>query len=170
MSDPVRPNLFHTSSPTRRRVDRSDGTRCGGCPSSGRPPPCRLRDFRVGTPREPLTLVGHHVGRISLTDIHPVGVRAVRWVAMLSIAKLRVGQEAYQLSGVAQSLDDYYTGAGEATGVWVGGGAARLGLDGEVDPDDLRAVLAGLRPGLGWADPERRHAPAASAPGARASI
>ena len=41
---------------------------------------------------------------------------------MLSIAKLRVGQEAYHLSGVAQSLDEYYTGAGEATGVWVGGG------------------------------------------------
>jgi hypothetical protein len=31
---------------------------------------------------------------------------------MLSIAKLRVGQEAYHLSGVAQSLDDYDTGAG----------------------------------------------------------
>jgi hypothetical protein len=26
---------------------------------------------------------------------------------MLSIAKLRVGQEAYTLAGVAQSLDDY---------------------------------------------------------------
>ena len=39
---------------------------------------------------------------------------------VLSIAKLRVGQEAYQLSGVAQSLDDYYTGAGEASGRWVG--------------------------------------------------
>ena len=72
---------------------------------------------------------------------------------MLSIAKLRVGQEAYQLSGVAQSLDAYYTGAGEASGVWVGGGAARLGLDGEVDPDDLRAVLAGLGPGWGGLTP-----------------
>ena len=29
---------------------------------------------------------------------------------MLSIAKLRVGQEAYHLSGVAQSLDEYSTG------------------------------------------------------------
>ncbi len=27
--------------------------------------------------------------------------------SMLSIAKLRVGQEAYTLAGVAQSLDDY---------------------------------------------------------------
>jgi len=72
---------------------------------------------------------------------------------VLSIAKLRVGQEAYQLSGVAQSLDDYYTGAGEAAGQWVGAGAEILGLDGEVDPDDLRAVLAGLAPGTGGLTP-----------------
>ncbi|HOT81632.1 MAG TPA: relaxase domain-containing protein, partial [Microthrixaceae bacterium] len=62
---------------------------------------------------------------------------------VLSIAKLRVGQEAYTLSGVAQSLDDYYTGRGEADGVWLGVGAERLGLDGPVAADDLRAVLAG---------------------------
>ena len=61
---------------------------------------------------------------------------------MLSIAKLRVGQEAYHLSGVAQSLDDYYTGAGESVGQWLGGGAARLDLTGDVRPDDLRAVGA----------------------------
>lgn len=72
---------------------------------------------------------------------------------MLSIAKLRVGQEAYHLSGVAQSLDEYYTGAGEATGVWVGGGAARLGLHGDVDADSLRAVLAGMAPGTGGLNP-----------------
>lgn len=72
---------------------------------------------------------------------------------MLSIAKLRVGQEAYHLSGVAQSLDEYYTGAGEATGVWIGGGAARLGLRGDVDADSLRAVLAGMAPGTGGLDP-----------------
>jgi len=73
---------------------------------------------------------------------------------VLSIAKLRVGQEAYQLSGVAQSLDDYYTGAGEAAGLWIGAGAERLGLAGEVDPDDLRAVLAGLAPGSGGLTPD----------------
>ena len=70
------------------------------------------------------------------------------------IAKLRVGQEAYHLSGVAQSLGDYYSGAGETHGQWIGGGASRLGLDGQVDPDDLRAVLAGLRRHR-RADPER---------------
>ena len=73
---------------------------------------------------------------------------------MLSIAKLRVGQEAYQLSGVAQSLDDYYTGVGEASGQWAGVGAARLGLTGEVAADDLRAVLAGIKPGTGGLTPD----------------
>lgn len=72
---------------------------------------------------------------------------------MLSIAKLRVGQEAYHLSGVAQSLDDYYTGVGEAAGQWLGGGAERLGLAGTVDAEDLRAVLAGMQPGTGGLTP-----------------
>ena len=70
---------------------------------------------------------------------------------MLSIAKLRVGQEAYHLSGVAQSLDDYYTGAGESVGQWLGGGAARLDLTVDVRPVGLRSVLAGLAPGTGRA-------------------
>ncbi|HQF93050.1 MAG TPA: MobF family relaxase [Microthrixaceae bacterium] len=73
---------------------------------------------------------------------------------VLSIAKLRVGQEAYTLSGVAQSLDDYYTGRGEADGVWLGVGAERLGLDGPVAADDLRAVLAGIAPGTGGLTPD----------------
>ena len=51
---------------------------------------------------------------------------------MLTIAKLRVGPEAYQVSGVAQSLDDYYTGVGEAAGRWIGTGAERHGLCGDV--------------------------------------
>lgn len=72
---------------------------------------------------------------------------------MLSIAKLRVGQEAYQLSGVAQSLDDYYTGRGEADGLWMGAGAERLELCGTVSGDDLRAVLAGIAPGTGGLSP-----------------
>ncbi len=73
---------------------------------------------------------------------------------VLSIAKLRVGQEAYQLSGVAQSLDDYYTGAGEASGQWAGIGAERLGLEGDVTADQLRAVLAGIAPGTGGLTPD----------------
>jgi conjugative relaxase-like TrwC/TraI family protein len=72
---------------------------------------------------------------------------------MLSIVKLRVGQEAYQLTGVAQSLDDYYTGAGDPAATWAGVGAPRLGLYGEVNGDDLRAVLAGIAPGTGGLSP-----------------
>jgi conjugative relaxase-like TrwC/TraI family protein len=66
-----------------------------------------------------------------------------------TVWKLRVGAEAYYLSQVASGLDEYYTGAGEAPGVWVGGGLGSLGLVGEVEPADLRAVLAGLAPGTG---------------------
>jgi len=72
---------------------------------------------------------------------------------VLSVAKLRVGQEAYRLSGVAQSLDAYYTGAGEAAGRWIGA-ERHLGLSGEVTPGDhLRAVLAGMAPGSGGLNP-----------------
>jgi conjugative relaxase-like TrwC/TraI family protein len=83
----------------------------------------------------------------------PTGELAVQFFYVLSVTRLRVGQEAYQLSGVAQSLDAYYTGAGEVAGQWIGGGAARLDLAGVVDADDLRAVLAGLAPGNGGLTP-----------------
>jgi conjugative relaxase-like TrwC/TraI family protein len=66
-----------------------------------------------------------------------------------AVWKLRVGAEVYYLSQVASGLDEYYTGAGEAPGVWVGSGVESLGLVGEVEPTDLRAVLAGLAPGTG---------------------
>ena len=70
---------------------------------------------------------------------------------MLTIAKMGVGQEGYYLAKVASGLEDYYSGAGETTGRWVGRGSARLGLDGEVGSASLRALLSGLSP-----DGERR--------------
>ncbi|MEM9202875.1 MAG: MobF family relaxase [Actinomycetota bacterium] len=70
-------------------------------------------------------------------------------LVMLSIAKLAVGTEGYYLSAVADGLDDYYTGGGEASGRWAGRGAVALGLEGEVDSADLQALMAGLRPGTG---------------------
>lgn len=69
------------------------------------------------------------------------------------MTRLRVGQEAYQLSGVAESLDDYYTGTGEVAGQWIGGGAHELALCGTVAADDLRAVLAGIAPDRGGLTP-----------------
>jgi conjugative relaxase-like TrwC/TraI family protein len=70
-------------------------------------------------------------------------------VSVMALWKLRVGVEAYYLSQVASGLDEYYTGAGEAPGNWMGGGVAGLGLTGEVSPADLRAALAGLSPNTG---------------------
>lgn len=68
---------------------------------------------------------------------------------MLSLWKLRVGAEEYYLGQVADGLDDYYTGAGESHGRWIGTAATALGLGPDVSGDELRAVLAGLQPGTG---------------------
>lgn len=56
---------------------------------------------------------------------------------------------AYYLEVIAAGREDYYLSSGEAPGRWVGGGSAALGLEGEVSPDDLRAVLGGLDPRTG---------------------
>jgi conjugative relaxase-like TrwC/TraI family protein len=69
---------------------------------------------------------------------------------MLSVGKMVGGAEEYYLSLVAQGRDEYYnTGAGEAPGTWMGSGTADLGLTGQVTPEDLRAILAGISPSSG---------------------
>ncbi len=75
---------------------------------------------------------------------------------VLSIGKLaasggghgRRGVE-YYLSRVASGIEDYYTGAGEAPGEWVGSGAAELGLSGRLSAEDLRALMDGRHPRTG---------------------
>ena len=63
---------------------------------------------------------------------------------MLSIGRLAVsGGAEYYLDKVANSVDDYYLGRGEAPGQWMGSAARNLGLTGEVAPDALRNLLAG---------------------------
>ena len=52
----------------------------------------------------------------------------------------------YFEEAVAHSRVDYYAGRGEAPGVWLGHGAERLGLNGEVQRDDLVRVLEGRDP------------------------
>ncbi len=85
--------------------------------------------------------------KVRVRAARPAGRASVSGV--LSLWKLRVGAEAYYLAQVARGLDDYYTGQGEVPGVWIGNASLALGLTGEVDPEDLRAVLAGLAPGIG---------------------
>lgn len=78
---------------------------------------------------------------------------------MLSIGKLSPGRAGYYLDTVARGAEEYYLGAGEAPGRWVGHGAALLDLGGEVDGQDLSHVLAGRNPNgepmLGRQGPDR---------------
>jgi conjugative relaxase-like TrwC/TraI family protein len=68
---------------------------------------------------------------------------------MLSIGKLGVGQENYYLEKVAEGAEDYYSGEGEEPGQWMGDAARELGLSGEVEPDQLVAMLTGMNPATG---------------------
>ncbi|MFL5902021.1 MAG: MobF family relaxase [Solirubrobacterales bacterium] len=68
---------------------------------------------------------------------------------MLSIGKLGKGQENYYLEKVAEGAEDYYSGEGEAEGQWLGGAAKDLGLSGEIEPDQLTAMLTGQNPATG---------------------
>ncbi len=63
---------------------------------------------------------------------------------MLSIGRLgATGGAEYYLDKVANNVDDYYLGRGEAPGQWIGATPERLGLTGEVDAGTLRNLLAG---------------------------
>jgi len=66
---------------------------------------------------------------------------------VLTITKLK-GAE-YLIASVADGMEDYYMGAGEAPGVWRGAWATELSLEGVVRADDLRALVDGLDPGSG---------------------
>ena len=70
---------------------------------------------------------------------------------MISIARLFANADTahYYLEAIANDRDDYYVASGEAPGRWLGSGSALLGLDGEVTPQDLRAILEGLDPRTG---------------------
>lgn len=64
---------------------------------------------------------------------------------MLSLGKLAAGPQAaaYYTQQVAQGRDDYYSGAGEEPGRWIGAGAQRIGWTGEVDAGHFASLLAG---------------------------
>ena len=66
---------------------------------------------------------------------------------MMTITKLR-GAE-YLLRSVADGVEDYFMGAGEAPGVWHGRWADELGLTGVVDAEHLRALVEGRHPHTG---------------------
>ena len=63
---------------------------------------------------------------------------------MLTVTALTNAE--YVLSSVALGIDEYYTGVGEAAGVWAGGWSVALGLEGMVEADALRALVDGNHP------------------------
>lgn len=79
----------------------------------------------------------------------------MRRCAVLSVAKLALGQEAYYEQQVASGMEDYYAGRGESPGIWTGVGARGLGLAGVVGDGDLGTILGGVNP----ADGARLRAP-----------
>ena len=80
--------------------------------------------------------------------VQGVGGGFVRLSRVLSIGKLAGSPEAgrYYTDAVARGREDYYQGSGEAPGVWTGGGARLLGLEGRVDDEAFASVLAGTAP------------------------
>jgi conjugative relaxase-like TrwC/TraI family protein len=70
---------------------------------------------------------------------------------MLSVGKvgMSAAQQLYYEERVAQGREDYYAGRGEAPGRWVGEGARELGLSGELDAEQLKAMMDGLDPATG---------------------
>lgn len=78
---------------------------------------------------------------------------------VLSIGKLAPGAQEYYLRTVADGVEEYYLGSGEAPGRWLGHGAERLALSGQVGTESLTAVLEGRHPTTGkplWRASRRR--------------
>ena len=69
---------------------------------------------------------------------------------MLSLGKLAPGQHAYYVDSVARGAEEYYTGAREAPGTWLGAGSEALGLQGEIDGDTLGNLLRHADPSGTW--------------------
>ncbi len=69
---------------------------------------------------------------------------------MLSIGVMKTAGWEYYAREVADGLEDYYTGAGEAPGVWTGAGATAAGITGTVSAEALGLAFGEARhPGTG---------------------
>lgn len=71
--------------------------------------------------------------------------------AVLTIGKLGASpdQLAYYEQQVAEGLEDYFSGRGEAPGGWLGAGSALLGASGRVDRDAFMRAMDGCDPCTG---------------------
>ena len=71
--------------------------------------------------------------------------------AMLTIGKLgaSVDRLGYYEQQVAQGIEDYFSGRGEAPGRWIGGGCGGVGISGQVERDGFMRAMAGCDPRTG---------------------
>jgi hypothetical protein len=60
-----------------------------------------------------------------------------------------LAQDQVRRDGAARGPVDYYLDPGEPPGRWWGSGWAAVGLDGEVLPEQLQALLEGRHPATG---------------------
>ena len=81
---------------------------------------------------------------------------------MLSIGKLAAGAGDYYAAMVADGAEEYFTGAREAPGEWVGAGSDVLALSGTVEPGDFAAILEHRYPGTNVRITAARSAPKVS--------
>jgi conjugative relaxase-like TrwC/TraI family protein len=79
------------------------------------------------------------------------GCTEARRNAMLTIGKLGASpdQLAYYEQQVAEGLEDYFSGRGEAPGRWLGAGSALLGASGRVDREAFMRAMVGCDPRTG---------------------
>jgi conjugative relaxase-like TrwC/TraI family protein len=67
----------------------------------------------------------------------------------LPVKALKAGQESYWLDQIARNREEYFSGRGESPGRFVGRAAATTGLDGQANPEQVRAMFQGLDPATG---------------------
>ena len=65
---------------------------------------------------------------------------------MLSVAPMNLARAAYHERSLGHGLDDYYSEWGERPGLWWGGGAELLGLEGYAAPGSIVSLIEGRDP------------------------
>ena len=65
---------------------------------------------------------------------------------MLSVAPMNLARAAYHEQSLGHGLDDYYSEWGERPGLWWGGGAELLGLEGYAAPGSIVSLFEGRDP------------------------
>jgi conjugative relaxase-like TrwC/TraI family protein len=65
------------------------------------------------------------------------------------LAKLSLSQRDYYTDEIARDREEYLSGHGEAPGEWLGGGAASLGLSGQLTTEQFQRMFDGRNPATG---------------------